>query len=177
MPRKLRLDDFAPHRRAEPRLAPSPRHTIELLPCRASSAGQWSFLPAELIDCSLNRAVPRFAAPARRKEEEPPEASIRDWARFLLFCGVGTYVCVRALGWAGLIAFYGSLILFGLVLWLPGFVHWWRARPLLVKMVSQLPPGNRRRFLAGLPPRDRRKWERRLAKRRLARWHARVPLF
>ena len=100
--------------------------------------------------------------------DEPPTSFVRDWGSFLLFCGVGTCILLGALGWAGLIAFYGSLLLFGFVLWLPGFVRWRRARPLLLKAVSQLPPGDRRRLLAGFPPRERRKWKRRLAKRRVA---------
>ena len=101
--------------------------------------------------------------------DDPPKTFIQDWGPLLLFCGVGTYVFVGALGWAGLIAFYGSLLLFGFILWLPGFVLWCRARPLLLKAASELPPGDRRRFLAQLPPRERRKWKRWLAKRRLTK--------
>lgn len=100
---------------------------------------------------------------------EPPKTFIQDWGPFLLFCGLGTYLSVESLGWAGLNAFYGSLLLFGFVMWLPGFVRWRRARPLLLKAVSQLPPGERRRVLVDFPPRERRKWKRWLAKHRLAK--------
>jgi hypothetical protein len=43
--------DFAENRRSEPRIAA--RRTIELLPCRATTS-RWSFISAELADCSLH---------------------------------------------------------------------------------------------------------------------------
>ena len=54
MSRKLGPDDFAPNRRAEPRLAVT--RTIEILRCSASAAGSspWRFMPAELTACSLH---------------------------------------------------------------------------------------------------------------------------
>jgi len=50
--RELLPNDFRENRRSESRVAVT--RTIEVLPCRATSAAPWRFTTAELTDCSLH---------------------------------------------------------------------------------------------------------------------------
>ena len=95
--------------------------------------------------------------------DRQPKGFLRDWGPSILFCGLGTYLFAGAGGVAGVMFFWGFLLLCFTALWLPTHILWRRTRPL----VARFPPKARREFLATLPPRERRKLKRWLAKRRL----------
>ncbi|MGB7161059.1 MAG: PilZ domain-containing protein [Tepidisphaeraceae bacterium] len=82
MTRKLAPDDFAPNRRAEPRLAAA--RTIEVLPCKAT-ATQWGFMPAELTDCSLHGLGLLLPEPMDVGQQFLAKLKARDRVRLLLY--------------------------------------------------------------------------------------------
>jgi hypothetical protein len=99
--------------------------------------------------------------------DEPRKSFIQDWGPFLAFCGIGTYVFVRALGPLGFIPFYGTLLLFGFILWLPGAIRYPGTKRKLLDAVVGLSHRERREFMARLPARLRRDVRRGRAKRRI----------